>query len=74
MCFDSIIMQLNQFHIDNTNNGLILMSNVSLSPPYFIMATIRVYRSFVPVTLPLGDQGHMNISKDLLSLRFNLRI
>lgn len=28
----------------------------------------------MPFTFMLGDQCHMNVSKDLLSLRFNLRI
>jgi len=38
------------------------------------MATIRAHGSFVPFILPLQDEGHMSVSKDLLSLRFNLQI
>ena len=33
MCFDFIIMQLNQSHNANTNRDLIFMSSVSLSSP-----------------------------------------
>ena len=38
------------------------------------MATIRAHRSFVPFILPLQDDGHVSVSEDLLSLRFNLQI
>ena len=38
------------------------------------MATIKASGSFVPFTLPLEDDHHMKVSKDLFSLRFNLRI
>ena len=38
------------------------------------MATIRAHGSFVPFILPLQDDGHVNVSEDLLSLRFNLQI
>jgi len=38
------------------------------------MATIRTHGSFVPFTLPLQDDGHVVVSEDLLSLRFNLQI
>ena len=50
------------------------MSNVSLFFPYFMMATIRVFGSFVSFNLPLADQGYVNVSEDLLNLRFNLCI
>ena len=63
-----MIMQLNQSHIASTNNDFILMSNVSVSPPpYFIMVTIRAFGFFMPFTLPLGDQGHVNVFEDLLA-------
>ena len=38
------------------------------------MATIRAHGSFVPFILPLQDDGHVTVSEDLLSLRFNLQI
>ena len=38
------------------------------------MATIRAHESFVPFILPLQDDGHVSVSEDLLSLRFNLQI
>jgi hypothetical protein len=38
------------------------------------MATIITFGSFVPFTLPLDDDHHVKVSKDLISLRFNLRI
>ena len=38
------------------------------------MATIRVHGSFVPFMLPFYDDGHVGVSKDLVSLRFNLQI
>ena len=38
------------------------------------MATNRAHGSFVPFTLPLGDDGHVCISEDLFSLRFDLWI
>lgn len=38
------------------------------------MVTIRGSRSFVLFTLLLADQGHVSVSEDLFSLRFNLRI
>ena len=58
----------------HTNNGLIFMSNVSLSSFYFIMTTIRATSSFVPFILPLADKSHMNVFKNLLSLRVNFWI
>jgi hypothetical protein len=36
------------------------------------MATIRAHGSFVSFILPLQDNGHVNVTEDLLSLRFNL--
>jgi hypothetical protein len=42
--------------------------------PYFKMITIKASRSSVPFSLPLDDHHNMKVSKDLLSLRFNLRI
>ena len=74
MCFDFIIMKLNQSHNANTNRDLIFMSNVSLSSPYFIMTIIKAFKFFVLFTLLLADQGHVNVFEDLLSLRFNLQI
>jgi hypothetical protein len=38
------------------------------------MATIRAHGSFVPFILPLQDDGHVTVSEDLLSLRFNLQV
>ena len=38
------------------------------------MATIRAYGSIVPFILPLQDDDHVDVSEDLLSLRFNLQI
>jgi hypothetical protein len=38
------------------------------------MTTIRAHGSFVPLILPLQDDGHVTVSEDLLSLRFNLQI
>jgi hypothetical protein len=38
------------------------------------MATIRAHGSFVPFILSLQDDGHVSVSEDLLSLRFNLQI
>jgi hypothetical protein len=38
------------------------------------MAAIRAHGSFVPFMLPLHDDGHVGVSEDLLSLRFNLLI
>jgi hypothetical protein len=38
------------------------------------VATIRAHGSFVPFILPLQDDGHVIVSEDLLSLRFNLQI
>jgi hypothetical protein len=40
----------------------------------FSMATIRTHGSFVPFILPHQDDGHVSVSEDLLSLRFNLQI
>jgi hypothetical protein len=40
----------------------------------FSMATTRAHGSFVPFILPLQDDGHVSVSEDLLSLRFNLQI
>jgi hypothetical protein len=40
----------------------------------FSMATIRAHGSFVPFILPLQDDGHVNVTEDLLSLRFNLQV
>ena len=41
---------------------------------FVLMTTIRAHESFIPFTLPLLDDGHVNVSKDFLSLRFNLQI
>jgi hypothetical protein len=41
---------------------------------WFSVATIRAHGSFVPFILPLQDDGHVIVSEDLLSLRFNLQI
>ena len=38
------------------------------------MAIIRAHGSFVPFILPLQHDGHVSVSEDLLSLRFNLQI
>ena len=38
------------------------------------MATIKASGSFVPFTLPLDDDHHVKVSKNLFSLRFNLQI
>ena len=38
------------------------------------MATIRTHGSFVPFVLLLQDDNHVDVSEDLLSLRFNLQI
>jgi hypothetical protein len=38
------------------------------------MATIRAHGSFVPFILSLQNDGHVSVSKNLLSLRFNLQI
>ena len=38
------------------------------------MAIVCARGSFVPLTLPLEDDGHASISNDLLSLRLNLWI
>jgi hypothetical protein len=38
------------------------------------MATIRAHGSFVPFILSFEDNGHVSVSDDLLSLRFNLQI
>ena len=38
------------------------------------MVTIRAHRSFVPFILSLQDDGHVDVSDDLLSLRFNLKM
>lgn len=48
-----------------------LQSHTFLS---FQMATIRVERSLVPITLPFQDDDHVFLSKDLLSLRFNIQV
>jgi hypothetical protein len=40
----------------------------------FSMATIRAHEFFVPFILPLQDDGHVNVTEDLLSLRFNLQV
>ena len=45
-----------------------------LRSSYFKMATIEVFGSFVPLTLPLQDDHHVKVSEDLFNLRFNLRI
>lgn len=38
------------------------------------MAFIRAYESFEPFIWTLKDHGHMNVSHDLLSLRFNVQM
>ena len=38
------------------------------------MASIEASGSFVPFILPLDDDHHVKVSKDLLSLKFNLQI
>ena len=38
------------------------------------MTTIRAHGSFVPFILSLQDDGHVNVTEDLLSLRFNLQV
>lgn len=71
MCFDFIIMKLNQSHISITNNDLFRCPMFFLSPPYFIMATITAFVSFVPLTLPLENQGYMNVFKDFFEVQAN---
>ena len=41
---------------------------------FLSMTTIRSHGSFVFFMLPLQDDGHVDVSEDLLSLRFNLQI
>jgi hypothetical protein len=38
------------------------------------MTTIRAHGSLVPFMLPFQDDGHVGVSENLLSLRFNLQI
>ena len=57
----------------STNKCICPHFDMHLIPP-LIMATIRARGSFVPFTLPLEDDGHVSVSKDLLGLRFNFRI
>ena len=42
--------------------------------PSLIMATIRARGLFVPFTMPLEDDSHVNVPKDLVGLRFTLQI
>ena len=61
--------------IANTNNfHLHIPMSLILRSSYFKMATIEVFGSFVPLTLPLQDDHHVKVSEDLFNLRFNLRI
>ena len=41
---------------------------------FISMAIIRAHKYFVPFMLSLQDDGHVDVSEDLVSLRFNLQI
>lgn len=58
----------------NTNIGSPKYFDVPQLFTYYLMATNRTHGSFVPFTLHLDDDGHVSVSKDLLSLRFNFHI
>ena len=40
----------------------------------YYMASIKAFGSLVPFTLPLGNNGYVVVSKDLLELRFNFLV
>ena len=57
----------------NTNKCICPNCDVHLTF-LLIMVTICACGLFVPFTLPFEDDGHVSVSKDLLGLRFSLRI
>lgn len=71
---NNILTQVNWLYTTNTNNASLTHSNVCHAFPYFQMVVIKTYGSFVSFTLPLEDDGHVSVSENVRSSRFNLQI
>ena len=59
----------------NTNSSIYTFQCLSFFNSFYLkIATIKATGSFVPFTLSLDDDQNVKVSKNLLSLRFNLQI